>query len=540
MKNQTKIILPLVIALSVIGGMFLGRLLSKPNLDVRNFSKIEAVLKLINNEYVDSVDIAKIEEDAIPIILNELDPHSSYIPVKDFQGVNEEMTGSFAGVGVQFSIQNDTILVVDVISGGPSQKLGILPGDRIAMVNDSLLAGVKVKNETVMNLLRGEKGSEVKVGIVRKGIEGLIWFDIKRDDIPLYSVDVNYMINDSTGYIKVSRFAMQTHAEMQEGLSELKDQGATQFIIDLRGNPGGSLRAVTLSLEQFLPRGANILYTEGNRQERVDYISRANGLYENENLIVLIDEYSASASEIFAGAIQDNDRGVIMGRRSFGKGLVQTQIPFNDGSAVRLTVARYYIPSKRSIQKPYVNGNDEYHHDIINRIEHGELSDADSIHFNDSLRYETLGGRTVYGGGGIMPDIFIPVDTTGYSNYFSEVVRKGAVYRFALDYTDKNRSKLTQFSEVKKLKEHLKQQHLLTKFAKYADNEHSIKPDTVGLKASGEIIETQIMAYIGRNILSDKGFYPIIHEIDHTLHEAITLSGDKKQYYSILSETKDK
>lgn len=536
--------LPLIIAGAVVLGMFIGKALS-PNFSNINFeelksysraNKIDAVFQLINNSYVDSIDIKELQEDVIPVVLKELDPHSAYIPAKDMQEISQEMSGNFGGIGVQFSIQHDTVRVVDVISGGPSQKLGLLPGDRITMVEDSLIAGVKVKNETVMNLLRGEKGTTVKVGVERKGIHDTIWFDITRGEIPLYSVDVNFMLNDTTGYIKVSRFAEKTYQEFMLACQNVIDQGATQFIIDLRGNPGGYLTSVIRMVNEFLPKDAMIVYTEGRARARRESKADGRGVLRNQKVIVLIDEYSASASEIFSGALQDNDRAVIVGRRSFGKGLVQEQVPFTDGSALRLTVARYYIPSGRCIQKPYSEGTEEYNHDIFNRIEHGELAQADSIHFSDSLRYETTNGRTVYGGGGVMPDVFVPVDTTGYSTYFSQIVQKGLTYRFALDYVDANRKKLSQYDSAKELEKFLVREKILNQFVDFASKE-GVKRSAQGLKASGDIIETQVKAYIARNILGEVGFYPIIQEIDQAMHVAVRLSADEKSYQEHLSAT---
>lgn len=547
MNKKTSIILPLIIAGSVVLGMFIGKALT-PNFsninfdELRKFSKankIDAVFQLINNSYVDTINTKQLQEDVIPVVLEKLDPHSAYIPAKDMQEVSQEMSGNFGGIGVQFSIQQDTVQVIDVISGGPSQKLGILPGDRITMVGDSLIAGVKVKNETVMNLLRGKKGTKVKVGIERKGIHDTIWFDIIRGEIPLYSVDANFMVNDSTGYIKVSRFAEKTYQEFMVACKNVIDQGANQLIIDLRGNPGGYLSSVIQMVNEFLPEDAMIVYTEGRARARRESRADGSGLLQKQKVIVLIDEYSASASEIFSGALQDNDRAVIVGRRSFGKGLVQEQVPFTDGSALRLTVARYYIPSGRCIQKPYSKGAEEYSHDIFNRIEHGELSQADSIHFSDSLRYETVRGRTVYGGGGVMPDEFVPIDTTGYSLYFSKIVQKGLTYRFALNYVDENRETLHQFSTVEALEAYLTKEHIMSQFIRFADKE-GVAKDKQGLKASGDIIETQVKAYIARNMLGEAGFYPIIQEIDNTMQKAVDLSENSEAYHKYLAVRKDK
>ncbi|RKD92236.1 S41 family peptidase [Mangrovibacterium diazotrophicum] len=544
MNKRIGIYLPLLIAVSVIVGIFLGNHLStqSPQIGFQNLSaprpdKLSTITDLISNAYVDSVDINKIEEDAIPVLLKNLDPHSTYIPAQDMQEVNEEMQGNFGGIGVQFSIHNDTVQVVDVISGGPSSKLGIQPGDRIVMVDDSLIAGNGVKNETVLNLLRGEKGTQVNVGIKRKGFKDLMSYDITRGDIPIISVDVSYMINDTTGYVKVSRFAEKTYAEFMKAVSTINGEGAKQIIVDLRGNPGGYLMAVVKMVNEFLDEGDLIVYTEGHSQPRKTYNATGKAHWADKRVFVLMDEYSASASEIFAGALQDNDKGIIVGRRSFGKGLVQEQIPFSDGSALRLTVARYYTPSGRSIQKPYTDGTDEYYHDIMNRAVHGEFQEADSIHFSDSLKYETKGGRIVYGGGGIMPDYFVPLDTMGYSDYYSKIVQKALVYNFAFDYADKNRDKLLKLTSARQFEQYLTDVKIMDQFIAFAAGK-GVKRNEADLKISGDIIEHQLMAYIARNIIGDVGFYPIIQEIDKTLLKAIELSEENQTLTQLLAVTK--
>ncbi len=542
MNKKYNIYLPLLIAVSVVIGIFLGNNLSRvktpvlSNLTASNSNKLSAIVDLVSNAYVDSVSTTKLVEDAIPELLKNLDPHSTYIAVNDMQEVIEEMQGNFGGIGVQFSIHNDTVQVVDVISGGPSSKLGLLPGDRIVTVNDSLIAGVSVQNQTVLSLLRGEKGTKVNVGIKRRGIPDLIDYEITRGDIPIYSVDVSYMINDKTGLVKVSRFAEQTYSEFKRALDKLNKAGAEKIIIDLRSNPGGYLMAVIQMVNEFLDEGELIVYTEGYSQARKTYTASSKGTCLDKKVIVLIDEYSASASEIFAGAIQDNDRGIVIGRRSFGKGLVQEQIPFNDGSALRLTVARYYTPSGRCIQKPYENGSDEYYHDIMQRMTRGEFQAADSIHFADSLKYETKTGRTVYGGGGIMPDYFVAADTTGYSEYYSKVVQKALIYHFAFDYSDKNRKKLKGLKTASDFVEYLDKQNILDEFIRYASSK-GISKDEQGLKTSREIIETQIKAYIARNMIGEEGFYPIIKEIDYTLKQAILISESNQRMAQLLSVT---
>lgn len=521
--------MPILLALALVIGIFLGNnLKSGSNQRLQNFSmvksnKLSTIVDLVSNAYVDSISSEKLVEDAIPAVLKNLDPHTSYISADDMQGVTEEMTGNFSGIGVQFSLQNDTVMVVDVVSGGPSHELGLLPGDRIVMVDDSLIAGVNINNDRVMSLLRGEKGTKVKVGIKRRGFNELIDYDIIRGDIPIYSVDVSYMIDDITGYIKVSRFAEHTYNEFKQGIAKLNSQGMERIVIDLRGNPGGYLGAVVKMVNEFLVQDESILYTEGNAQPRKTYTASEKGSSLDKEVVVLIDDFSASASEIFAGAIQDNDRGWVVGRRSFGKGLVQEQIPLMDGSALRLTVSRYYTPSGRCIQKSYENGNDEYFHDIMNRMVHGEFQEADSIHFADSLKYKTMHGRTVFGGGGIMPDYFVPADTTGYSDYFSKLIRKRLIYSYALDYADNNRKFLKKFKTGYEFNDYLSKQNILADFVLYAE-ENGVPKDKEGLKISGKVIETQLKAYIARNIIGEEGFYPIIKDIDNVLLKAVDVS----------------
>lgn len=520
---------PLVLAIVLITGFITGisvyprMLLSRRTGADQPANKLGNILKLINAEYVDSVNMGEIVEKTIPDLLENLDPHTTYIPASDMQGVEEEMQGNFSGIGVQFFIYSDTIMIVDVISGGPSAKLGILPGDRIVAVNDSVVAGTGIKNEQVMKLLRGKKGTLVKVGIQRKGFSKLFDFDITRGDIPIYSVDVSYMTDNETGYIKISRFAEQTYDEFNKAMQKLADAGAKKVIIDLRGNPGGYLNVVLRILDDFLGKGESILFTEGKSQPRKTFTATSRDAWIDKKVIVLIDEFSASASEILAGAIQDNDRGIVIGRRSFGKGLVQEQIPFGDGSALRLSVARYYTPSGRSIQKSYSDGNEKYFDDLFSRMEHGEFEYADSIHFADSLRFRTKSGRTVYGGGGIMPDIFVPADTTGRSRYFTDVSRLGLVYQFALQYADQHRNNLKALKSASDIEHYLDRENMLQLFVSYAAGKE-VKPDNAGLKESGNIINTQLKAFIARNIMGEEGFYPIFQQIDKTLLKAIEIS----------------
>jgi carboxyl-terminal processing protease len=529
MNKKITLFLPLLIAVSVAAGIWIGNLLksnSQPVFDGIGFgrpNKITTILDLIGQSYVDSVNTSDIVEKTIPEILKNLDPHTSYIPAKEMQEVQEEMRGNFSGIGVQFSIQEDTVRVIEVISDGPSSRVGILPGDRIVRVNDSIIAGVGVENNTVLSLLRGEKDSKVTVGIVRKTNNSELEFEITRGDIPLNSVDVSYMIDETTGFIKISRFAETTYDEFMDGMEKISGLGASKVIIDLRQNPGGALVGVLRMVDEFLEKGEPILYTEGLNQPRKTYNASGKNRWKDIKVYVMIDEFSASASEIFAGAMQDNDRGIVIGRRSFGKGLVQEQIPLADGSALRLTVARFYTPSGRCIQSSYENGSEDYYNTIYERSHSAELLVADSIHFADSLKYETRGGRTVYGGGGIMPDFFVPVDTSGNSEYFNSIYRKGLIYTYAYNYADQNRETLSTFKKADEFDTYLEKNKVFNEFVRYAADK-GVARDEKGLKESGQVINTQLKAYIARNILGEEGFYPIIKQIDKTLLKAIEIS----------------
>ena len=530
MNKNLKILFPVLIAISIAFGILLGAKIQKrvqPGYNhipatVFQSDKLSLFLRLIEKDYVDSIDKNKMIEEIIPEILEKLDPHTSYIPASEMQGVTEEMRGNFSGIGVQFVMQNDTVMIVDVVSGGPSKSLGIMAGDRIVKVNSVNIAGIGLKSDSIVSLLRGKKGTKVNVSIYRPGFNDLFEFEIVRGEIPLFSVDVAYMITDQIGLIKVNRFAETTHREFVKGIKNLENEGTKKLIIDLRGNSGGYLQAVFQMVDEFLPAKQLIVYTQGKSRARYDYLSTDNGLWKDKEVLVLIDEFSASASEIFAGAIQDNDRGLIVGRRSFGKGLVQEQIPFYDGSALRLTVARFYTPSGRSIQKSYEKGNEAYSMDYHNRILHNELSQKDSIHFDDSLKYFTSGGRVVYGGGGIMPDFFVPVDTAGYNEFYASVIRKNLVYYYAFDYSDKNRSTLNQLGDVWKIKKYLNDENVFEEFLKHV-RKNGVNYSTTQLKESRSTMKAQLYAYVCRNILGDQGFYPIIFEIDHAVLKSVEL-----------------
>ena len=523
MNNKTKVLLPILLAMAIVLGMYINPFFQqRTGLQVFNVPatisshKLDAVLNMIVDDYVDTVSAERLVEQAIPAILKNLDPHTVYIPKEDLQRVNEDLNGNFGGIGVQYITYRDTVTVVKTVEGGPSEFAGVLAGDRIIKVDTTPIIGADLSTEFIQGKLKGPKGTGVKVQIVRRGVKDLIELDIIRGSIPVSSVDVAYMINKDLGYIKVDRFGATTYYEFSKGLEKLKEQGLKKLIVDLRGNSGGYMSAATNMINEFLPKGKMIVYTEGKSQAKTDYVSTGSGNYQDLPLVVLINEGSASASEIFAGAIQDNDRGEIIGRRSFGKGLVQEQRMLPDGSALRLTVARYYTPTGRCIQKSYSNGKAEYNNDITERFIHGEFEQRDSIHFADSLKYKTPEGNIVYGGGGIMPDIFIPVDTTGYSSYFIELNRKGLIHRFAFYYVDEHRAEMEKLSNVKDILDYLDKKPLIKELTNYCEDA-GVKTNKKGLNYSLEIIETQMKAYMARNIIDDDGFYPIIRKLDNTL-----------------------
>ncbi len=539
MKRSTKIIYPIFIAVAVVLGIYIGRFydsLHHSPIVYYGKNKIEGLLYLIKNQYVDTVNIDSLTEKAIPKIISELDPHSTYIPAEDLEMVNNDLDGSFSGIGIQFSILNDTIMVVSVIPGGPSEKAGIVAGDRIIAVNDTSFTGKDVTNERVMKHLRGKKDSEVKLTLARPLSKEPIDILVTRGDIPVNSVDVAFRANEDIGYIKISKFGKNTYSEFLNALAKLNMEGTQKFIIDLRGNSGGYMESAINMVNEFLPAGYMIVYTKGNASPLNEIFSNGTGLFKDNQIVVLMDEWSASASEIFAGAIQDNDRGLIIGRRSFGKGLVQQQLPFNDGSALRLTIARYYTPSGRSIQKDYKMGDSEnYEKDLLNRFEHGEFDSKDSIQVNDSLTYKTLYGRTVYGGGGIMPDIFVPRDTSYYSPYLTQVVNNGLIYQFAFKYTDNNREKLLKFSSAKSLLKYLKGDNILDQFVSFASSK-GIKARPIYINTSKREILNSIYANITRNILGDEAFYPIVLMNDETFLKAIEILKEDKGFPIIENE----
>lgn len=544
MTNQRRkqLLAPLLFAAAIVLGIWIGNMMARQNTQsvislTQKESKLDWMIDLIDKEYVDTIDKEKFVEKVIPDILEQLDPHTVYIPAKDLQQANEHLDGSFGGIGVQFNIHKDTVIVVAVIAGGPSERVGLHPGDRIVEVNDSVISGPELNNNTVMKLLRGKKGTKVSVGVKRNGDKDLLDFEITRGTIPLYSVDVSYMLNPETGYIKVSSFGQHTYEEFLVGTTKLKRQGAKNIVVDLRYNGGGYLEKVAAMVNEFMPRGRMIVYTEGKAFPRSELKADGSGSFKDLNVVVLIDEFSASASEIFAGSMQDNDRGVVIGRRSFGKGLVQSQRSFRDGSELRLTIARYYTASGRCIQKPYEKGSEDYQHEIWDRYLHKEMDVEDSIQIENTEMYETLNGRPVYGGGGIMPDVFVPRDTTGYTPFFGKLTRKGLIYRFALEFSDLHRSQLEQFTKIDEILKFVGENTTYRKFIAFAKKE-GITPENKDEEISKEAITTQINAYVVRNILDNEGFYPVMNQDDPTIKRALeVLENNQAEYTEILNPT---
>lgn len=505
-------------------------------------SKVDQLLQLMNQAYVDPINVDSITDEVMMELVKRLDPHSAYIPKEDLEMVNSELSASFSGIGVQFSIQNDTVQVVSVISGGPSEGIGVLAGDKIVMVNDSNFTGKTITNERVMHALRGPKGTEVKIGVMRSGTTEILPFTITRGEIPIHSVDAKFIIEgdevmrrlgdeakgerreakgERIGFVRVNRFGENTYDEFIAAMASLKGQGATAYIVDLRENSGGFMDQAIKMANEFLSKGDMIVYSEGRSYPRYEARANGSGRFQREKLVVLIDNFSASASEIFAGAMQDNDRATIIGRRSFGKGLVQQQISFADGSAVRLTVARYYTPSGRSIQKPYKMGEGEdYAMDLINRFEHGEFYSADSVQIADSTVYLTKNGRVVRGGGGIMPDVFVGRDTTLYTPYFNQVVNRAYTYQFAYQYTDRHRKELSKYKDWQSLEKHLLKANWLDEFVAFAQKK-GVEPNPEQLEKSKPLLVRLVNAYIVRNILNDEGFFPLFERDDDVTIKAV-------------------
>ncbi len=493
--------------------------------------KFSSLLQIINYYYVDSTNQSDLTEKAIISMLKELDPHSVYLSKEEVAKANEPLQGNFEGVGIQFQIFSDTILVVAAVPGGPSDKLGIRAGDKIITINGEVAHGSKITNTFVMERLRGTKGSKVTIEVFRKGTPGLIDYTIVRDKIPINSVDATFMINDNIGYIKLTRFARTSLSEVKQSIAELEAKGMKNLILDLRNNSGGFLDiAIDLS-DEFLPAGRLIVYTEGLRNPRMDYKATSRGNFEKGKLIVMINEGSASASEIVSGAVQDWDRGLVLGRRSFGKGLVQRPFVLPDSSVVRLTTARYYTPSGRSIQKPYEDGVEDYYADLTKRFKHGEFVTADSIRFPDSIRYFTPSKRVVYGGGGIMPDIFIPMDTTSSSKYYNDLWRKGVFNDFTMDYLEKNRKTLkSDYPDLLTFRNGFNvDERLMQEFVDYASSK-GVAENAEGLERSGMEIKYIVMGLIARNLFDVSAYFEIISPVDNELMKAIEVMNDETTF----------
>lgn len=533
MKNNFRTYLPFIFAIVLASGVLIGLNLnfSKPTASTSErkfftigfdrYDKLGDVINYIMESYVDSLNREELTQEAIVNLLRNLDPHSSFIPASAFREMNDPLMGSFEGIGIEFNMITDTVVVINPIPGGPSETIGIRAGDRIIGVEGVTIAGVDMNTQDVVRKLKGPKGTKVTVEVLRRGLEEPLEFTITRDKIPSYSLDIAYMIDPITGYIKLGQFSATTHQEFRLAMERLKRNGMEQMILDLRGNGGGFLDAAIQLADEFLAPQQLIVYTEGRNRPRTRAVARRNGGFETQPLVILIDEWSASASEIVAGAVQDHDRGVIIGRRSFGKGLVQEQVQLADGSALRLTVARYYTPSGRSIQKPYDNGSEEYYADLMQRMLDGELETPDSIRKNDSLRFETAAGRTVFGGGGITPDIFVPLQTEERSPWFLRVANRGLIYRFSFDYADNNRESLTRFQSPEDfIKRFTVTDAIVREFREFTV-ENNIEFVQADFRTSQQIIETQIKAYIGRNIFGNDAFFPVINKHDNTIARAL-------------------
>lgn len=537
--------MPLIVAIALAGGICLGHLLPSRGRSASTPSqhKITEMMDIISTLYVDDVDTDSLLEASMSDIMSKLDPHSVYISAADLKSVNEELEGSFSGIGVTFTIMTDTITINEVISGGPSERVGLMPGDRIVTINDSVAVGPEWTDKRILSTLRGQKGTTVNLGIKRSSApDRLLPFAVVRDDIPVTSLDAAYMIDPSTGFVRVNKFGRNTYDEFFTALTLLSNQGARRFIVDLRGNTGGFLEVANMMVNEFLPAGATIVSMHG-RSADSDNVFRANGhgSFQEAEIVVLLDEYSASSSEIFAGAIQDNDRGLVIGRRSFGKGLVQRQLPLSDSSAVRITTARYYTPSGRCIQKRYTLGDAEsYELDIYDRLNHGESLSADSIKLDKSVTFYTTTGREVYGGGGIMPDIFVPVDTSGYSKYYFNVVNAGLLQKFAFNYADAARELLTSASGTQELLTHLpSDSELLSAFVTYASRKAGVPAQWYYINISRDLIVKQLKALIARDIVGLSGYYEVMNLSDPAVVRALEELEDGNLKAPIMPTKKD-
>lgn len=526
-NSKSQIRLPIFLALAISAGIWIGATFAEPENNQNDLRaalyKMQEIMTYINRDYVDSVNTNDLVEYGITKMLENLDPHSSYIPARDATLAQSQLDGEFDGIGVEFGIIRDTIYVVAPLTGGPSEALGIQSGDQIINVDGETVAGTGITNRDVFDLLRGPKGSKVVVDIKRKNQPELITYEITRDKIPQYSINASYMVNDEIGYVKITRFAATTYNEFQESITDLKNQGMKKLIIDLQGNPGGYMGAAINIADEILGDRALIVSQEGKVEQysQKAYAFRP-GLFENGSVIVLVNEGSASASEILAGAIQDNDRGLIVGRRSFGKGLVQMPIDLSDGAELRLTIARYFTPSGRSIQKPYGPDYEAYERDWMERFEHGEFFSADSIKFNDSLKYETTKGRIVYGGGGIMPDYFVPLDTTYSSAYVSRLFNSDSSREFILDYTNKNKDKFSDMS-LEEYYRNFEVSDAMLKDLVAVGEKNKVKFDSKDFNESVDYLKVLVKAHLGRQIYDDDAFYMVINDINEVYQQAIKL-----------------
>lgn len=525
-NRNNKRFMPLIMAVCVIVGIFIGSFYAnhfsgnRLNIINNGSSRLSNLLHIIDDQYVDSVNINDLVEKAIPQILAELDPHSVYISAKDVETANNDLKSSFSGIGIEFVIRQDTIQVQNVIKNGPAEKAGLLAGDKIVAIDGKPFVGTQVTNEEAAHRLMGPKGTKVSVGVMRYGEGGMKNFTITRDNIVTKSITATYMLNDTIGYMRIKSFGEATYTEMLSSLAQLNAQGMKGLVIDLRDNGGGYLQAAVNMANEFLPKDRLIVYTQGRKSPRTDYKSDGRGNFQNLPLVVLINEGSASSSEIFSGAMQDNDRATIVGRRSFGKGLVQQQIGFPDGSMIRLTVARYYTPSGRCIQKPYQPGDDaDYEADLLNRYQHGEFFSQDSIK-QSGPAYHTVLGRTVYGGGGIMPDVFVPEDTTNFTSYYKQALMSGLMLQYAFTYTDQNRQNLKEFTEMQPLADYLKKQNLVDKFADFAAN-NGMRRRNLMIMKSHSLLEQFLDGRIIYNLLDEQAWNEYVNANDPTVLAAI-------------------
>ena len=542
-KHNSIIWYPLVISIAIVLGIVIGNYISTKKFTLDKDRKINAVLNLIQSEYVDSIDVKDLVEQAIPAIIGNLDPHSYYIPASDIRAENEKLDSSMSGIGVSFFMMNDTANVDQVIPNGPAEKVGMLAGDRIISVNGESIVGGTLTAEGIRSKIRGEKGTKVRIGVKRNTSKKTLTFTITRDDIPMNTIDVSYMLDDKTGYIKIAQFGKNTYDEFFAALSKLKKDGASRYIVDLRGNPGGYMEMAILMVNEFLEQGELIVYTKGRKErEDIQVWSDDQGSFHDAQVAVLIDEYSASASEIMAGALQDNDRGLVVGRRSFGKGLVQKQIYLPDSSAIRLTIARYYTPSHRCIQKDYTLGDeDDYSKELYDRYSHGELYSADSIKVDKSKIFRTANGRIVYGGGGIVPDIFVPNDTTGITTYYRAVANLGLLQQYVYTYVDINRDQLKNVKTVKQLMGMMPSDDALTyDFVCYA-RDNGVPMRWYYINLSRSLIARQLRALVIRDVLGSEEFYRYYNRTDNTVNAALKALNDGKGKFPItLTSTKKK